>query len=151
MLFWDGPPIDPQKSPVAAADALFGGQHRTPPPVDYDVQLRKDLLALTRREVQACRARCSGLTSEQNKLATHLDVDAGAAGRRRAAAAHESVARQAQPAHRRDRAHGQRRQRAESSGGNDYFYQAEELPVLLQAQLELVEQDISATPRTSSA
>ena len=33
MLFWNGTPIDPQKSPVAAADALFGRTcWRSPPP-----------------------------------------------------------------------------------------------------------------------
>ena len=47
MLFWNGTPVDPQKSPVKAFDALFGGQHRHAAPVNADVQLRKDLLAFT--------------------------------------------------------------------------------------------------------
>ena len=40
MLFWDRTPVDPQKSPVAAADALFGGS-TMPPPANADVQLRQ--------------------------------------------------------------------------------------------------------------
>src|SRR5262249_20202422 len=46
MLFWNGTPIDPEKSPVKAFDALFGSQATTPPP-NADVQLQKDLLAFT--------------------------------------------------------------------------------------------------------
>src|SRR5450432_838386 len=49
-LFWDGTAVDPQKNPAAAADSLFGTGKA--PPVNADVQLRKDLLALTATEIQ---------------------------------------------------------------------------------------------------
>src|SRR6266700_1501222 len=74
MLFWDGTPIDPEKNPVKAADALFGGSTGPTPPVNYDVQLRQDLLALTAGEVQGLKNELSGLTSEQTKLGVHLDA-----------------------------------------------------------------------------
>src|SRR6185503_6773007 len=32
MLFWNGTPVDPEKSPVKAFDALFGNQGTAPPP-----------------------------------------------------------------------------------------------------------------------
>ena len=71
MLFWNGTPVDPEKNPVKAFDALFGGQTTTPP-VNADVQLRKDLLAFTASEVQGLQTTLQSLTAENNKLATHL-------------------------------------------------------------------------------
>src|SRR3954470_17797325 len=71
MLFWNGTPVDPEKSPVKAFDALFGGQG-TAPPVNADVQLEKDMYAFTIAEVDGLRGTLSSLTSEQTKLATHL-------------------------------------------------------------------------------
>ena len=57
MLFWNGTPVDPQKSPVKAFDSLFGGG-TTAPPVNADVQLQKDLLAFTAGRVQGLQASC---------------------------------------------------------------------------------------------
>src|SRR4030095_3884294 len=71
MLFWNGTPIDPEKSPVKAFDTLFGGG-TTAPPVNADVQLYKDLLAFTASEVQGLQTSLQGLTAEETKLATHL-------------------------------------------------------------------------------
>jgi hypothetical protein len=71
MLFWDGTPIDPEKSPVKAADSLFGSLGG-PQPVSADVQLRKDLLALTAADIQTLQATLGGLTTEQSKLQKHL-------------------------------------------------------------------------------
>src|SRR5262249_44874232 len=71
MLFWNGTPVDPQKSPVKAFDDLFGGA-TTAPPVNADVQLQKDLLAFTASEIQSLQGTLSGLTQESGKLATHL-------------------------------------------------------------------------------
>src|SRR3954464_13014813 len=71
MLFWNGTPVDPEKNPVKAFDALFGGQTTTPP-VSADVQLRKDLLAFTASEVQGLQTALQSLTNENTKLATHL-------------------------------------------------------------------------------
>ena len=51
----------PAKSPVAAADALFGGS-TTPPPANADVQLRQDLLAFTASEIQTLQSSLTGLT-----------------------------------------------------------------------------------------
>src|SRR5262245_29645546 len=73
MLFWNGTAIDPEKSPVKAFDALFGGA-TTAPPVNADVQLNKDLLAFTAGEVQAMQTELASLTGEQTKLATHLEA-----------------------------------------------------------------------------
>src|SRR6185436_5074176 len=66
-------PIDPQKSPVVAADSLFGGGGSTPPPAaNADVELQKDLLAFTATEIQDLQKTVNNLTREKNKLATHL-------------------------------------------------------------------------------
>src|SRR4030095_16597574 len=71
MLFWNGTPIDPEKSPVKAFDNLFGHVGTAPPP-NADVQLRKDLLAFTAPEIQGLQTTLQGLTNEQTQLATHL-------------------------------------------------------------------------------
>src|SRR5262245_37316322 len=71
MLFWNGTPIDTEKSPVKAFDTLFGGG-TTAPPVNADRQLEKDLYAFSIGEVQGLQQTLSSLTGEQTKLATHL-------------------------------------------------------------------------------
>src|SRR5262245_6727840 len=71
MLFWNGTPVDPEKSPVKAFDNLFGNLGTAPPP-NADVQLRKDLLAFTATEVQGLQTTLQSLTTEETKLATHL-------------------------------------------------------------------------------
>ena len=71
MLFWNGTPIDPEKSPVKASDALFGGQ-------------TTDAARQRRRAAAQGSARVHGVRGpgpaddarrpdrEQTKLATHL-------------------------------------------------------------------------------
>jgi hypothetical protein len=138
MLFWDGTPIDPQKSPVAAADSLFGGQTTAPPP-SADVQLRKDLLAFTATEIQGLSNTLSNLTSEQTKLATHLAsiqalqadssmMPVSVCSSKPTLATVEMV---------RSMSAGNK---PDSSGANDYFYMEANFPLLLQAQLEVVAQ-----------
>jgi hypothetical protein len=143
MLFWDGGPIDPQKSPVKAADTLFGtGGTTTPPPVDYDVQLRQDLLKLTATEIDGLKGTMTGLTREQTQLANHL-------------AAVQGVLADASGGPTQSVCTGKpnlptvemvRSASAglvvDPSGGNDYFYQEKNFPILLQAQLEVVTQAI---------
>ncbi|HXN33445.1 MAG TPA: DUF1552 domain-containing protein [Polyangiaceae bacterium] len=144
MLFWDGTPVDPQKNPAAAADALFGGASAAPAPtVDPNVQLRKDLLALTASEIQTLQTELTGLTSEQTKLQTHLasiqSLQSGASSMGSGQAG--CTARPSMPTVEMVRA-ASAGQVINSSGGNDYFYQATNFPLLLQAQLELVTQAI---------
>jgi len=137
-LFWDGTAVEPQKSPVAAADALFGGAASVPVS-NADAELRKDLLALTASEIQALQGSLGDLTTEKTKLARHLeaiqsiqngDVSRGSSScsgapslpnvdKVRAASAGNVV---------------------DPSGANDYFYQEANFPLLLRAQLELVAQ-----------
>jgi hypothetical protein len=141
MLFWNGTPIDPEKSPVKAFDTLFGGG-TTAPPVNADVQLYKDLLAFTASEVQGLQSTLQGLTDEQNKLATNLAaiqslqadansmVPVSVCSTKPTLPSVEMV---------RTRSAGNMPQ---PGGGNDYFYKEENFPLLFAAQLELITQAI---------
>ncbi len=75
-LFWDGTAVEPQKSPVAAADSLFGGAASVPVS-SADAELRKDLLALTASEIQALHDSLGELTTEKTKLQRHLQAIQG--------------------------------------------------------------------------
>ena len=111
--------------------------------MNADVQLRKDLLAFTASEIQGLQTSLSSLTRESTKLADPPDGDPVAAGGRE----HGDAAR---PSARRSRASrpwrwSARRAPATSStraAGNDYFYQAANFQLILQAQLELITQAI---------
>jgi hypothetical protein len=140
MLFWDGKPIDPQKSPVKAADTLFGGAAGAPAqPVNADVQLRKDLLMLTASELDDMQKTLSGLTREQNKLKDHLaaiqslQTDGGGGG------PSSCSSRPSLPTVELVRA-ASAGLVVDPSGGNDYFYQEKNFPLLLQAQMEVIAQ-----------
>jgi hypothetical protein len=140
MLFWDGnAPIDPQKSPVAAADALFGGGTAAPAPVSADVQLRQDLLAFTATEIQGLQSSLSSLTRENSKLKVHLDsiqaLQSDSSIMTMSSCSSKpmlptvDMVRKASAGNVPD-----------PSGNNDYFYQAANFPLILQAQLEVVAQ-----------
>lgn len=141
MLFWDGSPIDPQKNPAKVADALFGGTGgAAPPPVNNDVQFRNDLLTLTASEIQALDTELMGLTREQTKLKTHLAAvealrSTGGGGNPQSSC----TSKPGLPAVEMVRA-ASAGQVVDSSGGNDYFYQEKNFPLLLQAQLEVAAQ-----------
>ena len=143
MLFWDGTPIDPQKSPVKAADSLFGATGGPAPPVDHDVQLRKDLLALTASEVQGLQSALGGLTREQTKLAVHLDAVQGLLSDASGGPTVSSCTdKPVLPAVEQVRAASAGMVVDPNNSGNDYFYQEKNFPLLLQAQLEVVTQAI---------
>jgi Protein of unknown function (DUF1552) len=144
MLFWDGTPIDPQKSPVAAADGLFGSGVTTAPqpPVDFDVQLRQDLLKLTASEIDGLKSTLTGLTREQTQLAKHLDAMNGVL-------ADASGGPTVSSCSGRPNLPTVEMVRSASAGivvdpshGNDYFYQEKNFPLLLQAQMEVITQAI---------
>jgi hypothetical protein len=141
MLFWNGTPIDPEKSPVKAFDTLFGGV-TTNPPVNADVQLYRDLLAFTGAEVQALQTTLQGLTDEQTKLATHLasiqslQADANTMAPVSACSTKPNLPSVEMV---RTRSAGNMPQ---PGGGNDYFYKEENFPLLFAAQLELITQAI---------
>lgn len=137
-MFWDGTAIDPQKSPVAAADKLFGGLGNPSPTVSADEQLRSALVDLTSTEIQDLKTTVAGLTREESKLATHLAAvqalkeDSGGAVSSCTSmpslptvdkVRKESAGLVVQP-----------------GGGNDYFYQEANFRTLFQAQLELTAQ-----------
>jgi hypothetical protein len=138
MLFWDGTPIDPQKSPVAAADGLFGGATTAPPP-SADVQLRKDLLALTASEIQGLSSTLTGLTTEQNKLATHLASIQALQADSTMMPVSVCSTKPTLPTVEMVRA-ASAGNKPDPSGANDYFYQEANFQLLLQAQLEVVAQ-----------
>jgi hypothetical protein len=138
MLFWDGGPVDPEKNPAKAADALFGTGGGTAPPVDPNVEFRRELLGLTESEIEALSSELSGLTSEQSKLAQHLVAiqalkSGGGTGQS------SCSTRPTLPTVEMVRA-ASAGQVVDPSGGNDYFYQERNFPILLDAQLEVVAQ-----------
>jgi hypothetical protein len=141
MLFWDRTPIDPEKSPVKAADNLFGGQSGPAQPVSVDVQLRKDLLALTASDIQELQKTLTGLTREQTKLQTHLASIGALQAQASGAGQSSCTMRPALPSVEMVR-QASAGQIIDSSGGNDYFYQEKNFPLILQAQLEVVAQAI---------
>lgn len=138
MLFWNGTPIDPEKNPAKVADTLFGAA-KPAQPVSADVQLRSDLLKLTAAEVQSLHDELRGLTSEETKLERHLSAlqtiqsGAGGAGKNTCTMAPSLPAVDAVRA-------ASAGQVIDPSGGNDYFYQEKNFPLLLQAQLQVVAQ-----------
>jgi hypothetical protein len=145
MLFWDGTPVDPEKSPVKAADALFGASAGvTTPPVNADVQLRKDLLSLTATDCMEMQKTLTGLTREQSKLQQHLSSiqtllsEAGSGGGGGGTVSSCST-RPKLPTVEQIRS-ASAGLVVDPSGGNDYFYQEKNFPLLLQAQMEVVTQ-----------
>lgn len=138
MLFWDGTPIDPEKSPVAAADRLFGGGGATTP-TNHDVELRKDLLTLTAAEVQGLQSELSGLTKEQTKLQTHLKAIQAIQAQGSMTTSSACMGRPAMPSVELVRA-ASAGLVVDPSGGNDYFYQEKNFPLIFQAQLEVASQ-----------
>jgi len=147
MLFWNGTPIDPQKSPVAAYDSLFGGASTGSPStgmVSADVQLRQDLLAFTASEIQSLSGSLKNLTTEQNKLQVHLqsiqamqaDASGGGGGGSTPSSCSTKPTLPTVEMVRKASAGNM----PDPSGSNDYFYQASNFPLILQAQLELVAQ-----------
>jgi hypothetical protein len=142
MLFWDGTPVDPEKSPVKAADKLFGGAGLPPSPVNADVQLRKDLLALTATDIQELQKTLTGLTREQTKLQAHLQAIADLQSDANLGASMSSCsAKPLLPSVETVRA-ASAGQIVDPSGGNDYFYQEKNFPLILQAQMEVITQAI---------
>ncbi len=138
MLFWDGTPVDPQKSPVKAADGLFGGG--TTQPVNADVQLRKDLMMLTAKDCMEMQKTLTGLTRENSKLQKHLEsvqtllTESGMGSGQSTCSSRPTLPTVEQV---RTASAGLV---VDPSGGNDYFYQEKNFPLLLQAQMEVVTQ-----------
>jgi hypothetical protein len=126
---------------VLAFDTLFSGG--TAAPVSADVQLSKDLLAFTATEIQTLQNSLTNLTNEQSKLQAHLAAiqslqsDSSSTTMTQSSCSTKptlptvEMVRKASAGNMPD-----------PSGNNDYFYQAANFPLILQAQLELVAQAI---------
>ncbi|HEY8925521.1 MAG TPA: DUF1552 domain-containing protein [Polyangia bacterium] len=144
MLFWDGTSaVDPQKNPAKAFDSLFTGGGSSSGTGSADAQLQNDLLAFTSAEIQSLKGTLNGLTREQNKLQAHLNAldslkssgGGGGGGTPQSSCSSKptlptvEMVRKASAGNMPD-----------SSNGNDWFYQASNFPLILQAQLELAAQ-----------
>jgi Protein of unknown function (DUF1552) len=137
-LFWNGTAVEPEKSPVSAADALFSGASPTPVD-DSDAQLRKDLLALTAGEIQTLQGTLGDLTTEKTKLQRHLEAIASVQNGSGSSGVTSCTGAPSLPTVDKVRA-ASSGQVIDSSGGNDYFYQEANFPLIFQAQLELIAQ-----------
>ncbi|MEI9951752.1 MAG: DUF1552 domain-containing protein [Pseudomonadota bacterium] len=137
-LFWDGTAVEPQKSPVAAADSLFGGAASVPVS-SVDAELRKDLLGLTASEIQALHSSLADLTTEKTKLERHLQAIQGIQNGSVSGGQTSCTGAPLLPNVDKVRA-ASTGNVVDPSGGNDYFYQESNFQLLLAAQLELVAQ-----------
>lgn len=137
-LFWDGTAVEPQKSPVAAADSLFGGAASVPVS-NADAELRKELLGLTASEIQALHGTLGELTTEKTKLRLHLEAIQNIRDSNVISGQTSCIGAPSLPNVDKVRA-ASAGNVVDSSGGNDYFYQESNFPLLLAAQLELVAQ-----------
>lgn len=139
-LFWNGTAVEPQKSPVAAADALFGGTQATPG-TDAEGALRSDLLALTATEIESLQSTLSDLTDEKTKLQRHLEAIRGLQSGASGSGQSSCTTMPNLPTVTKVRA-ASAGQVIDPSGGNDYFYQEANFQLLLQAQLEVAAQAV---------
>ncbi len=73
-LLWDGQAVVPQRSPLVAYDEVFGGLGGGDAEVDVNAELHGSLLSLTEGQIVSLQSELQGLTSEQNKLQTHLEA-----------------------------------------------------------------------------
>jgi len=137
-LFWNGTAVEPQKSPVVAADSLFASA--TPAPAaNADAELQKTLLGLTASEIQSLQGTLGSLTTEKTKLQRHLEAIQGLQSGTLGSGQTSCTSKPSLPTVEKVRA-ASAGQVIDSSGGNDYFYQEANFPLLLQAQLELIAQ-----------
>ncbi|HEY5375588.1 MAG TPA: DUF1552 domain-containing protein, partial [Polyangiaceae bacterium] len=148
-LFWDGTAVEPQKSPVVAADALFSGAP-APSAGNSDAELQKTLLALTASEIQTLQGTLGDLTTEKTKLQRHLEAIQGLQTGASGSGQTSCTGKPALPTVEKVRA-ASAGQVVDSSGGNDYFYQESNFSLLLQAQLELVAQALICNAAQVSA
>lgn len=145
-LFWNGTPIEPEKSPVKAADTLFGnlGGEAPAEPVNADVQLRNELLKLTASEIQDLQTSVNSLTSEKNKLQTHLESIQALQATSSGGGGGGPVRSSCTTKPNLPTVEKVRQESAgivvEPSGANDYFYQEANFRTLFKAQLEVAAQ-----------
>ena len=141
MLFWNGTPVDPEKNPAKAFDALFGNQGAAPPP-NADVVLQQDLLAFTASEVDSLKTTLQSLTGEQTKLATHLaSIQQLQADSNTVKPPSVCSSKPSLPSVEMVRTQSAGNV-VQPGGGNDYFYMEKNFPLLLAAQMELITQAI---------
>lgn len=154
-VFWDGTPIDPQKDPSVVADRLFKGGNAAPAnpgepsQPNPELALRGELLKLTEAELSDLRGAVLDLTSEQSKLQTHLqsvqslrasvDSQMGGGAGSGGGQVVSCTTTPTMPLVEQVRA-ASAGQVIDSSGGNDYFYQEANFPLIFQAQLQLATQ-----------
>jgi len=143
MLFWDGSPVDPEKDPSKVADSLFGNLQDggAPPEVDVNVELRRELLGLTATEIESLSSELGNLTKEKNKLQGHLEAVEALRETGMNPGVLSCTSAPSLPAVERVRS-ASAGQIIDPSGGNDYFYQEANFPLLLEAQLEVATQAI---------
>ncbi len=139
MLFWDGTPIDPEKSPVKVADSLFGGGSGPTPTNNADAALQSALLDLTAAEISDLQTAAAGLTAEQTKLQAHLNAVQTIKAQGSGGGTNSCTSKPNLPTVEKVRA-ASAGQVVDPSGGNDYFYQEANFKLLLQAQLEVTAQ-----------
>jgi hypothetical protein len=136
MLFWNGTPVDPEKSPVKVYDALFGNIGA--PMVNVDAQLQKDLLAFTAGEINSLSSTLTGMTREQSKLAVHLSsIQAMQVDTMMPPSACTTKPNLPLVEMVRTMSAGNK---PDPGNGNDWFYQPANFKLLFQAQLQLAAQ-----------
>jgi hypothetical protein len=132
-LIWDGQPVVPEKSPLAAFDTAFGALGKTDPQAAMKTQLRDALTALTEGQLNALKTELGSLTGVQSKLQVHLDAMQSL--RSSAAGPSSCTTVPSLPAVDAIRT-------AAAGQPDDFFLQEDNFPALFQAQLEVASQAI---------
>lgn len=140
MLFWNGTVVEGEKDPSKAADELFGHLDSSDEPkVDVNLQLRQELLSLTAAEIESLSSELNGLTREQNKLQAHLSAIQTIQAQGELPQTISCTTRPDLPLVEQVRSESFG-QVIDVSGGNDYFFQEANFPLIFQAHLDLVAQ-----------
>jgi hypothetical protein len=134
MLFWNGTPVDPEKNPAKAADSLFGAGQ----PVNADLELEQMLSGVNEAELMALGTELASLTTEATKL--RVNLDSMLAIKNQMGSGQSTCSTRPTLAKVEEVRRASAGQVIDPSGGNDYFYQERNFPLLLEAQLELVTQ-----------
>jgi hypothetical protein len=130
-LMWDGTAVVPEKNPLLAYDAVFGGLGAgQPTAADPDVELNRALHALTESELSELKIELSKLTAEQTKLQVHLEAIQALKGTGSGGTAISCTEKPNLPAVEALRS-------AAAGQSDEFFLKEDSFPALLAAQLQL--------------
>ncbi len=129
-LMWDGQPVVPQTSPLDAYEQVFGELSSGTNDASSRDELHQKLLTLTENDIAGLKGELAGLTSQENKLQTHLESIQALKEQVGSSASVSCTSAPSLPAVEslRSKAEGQ---------SADWYLKEENFPDILKAQLEI--------------